>query len=120
MNDQRKVIYEQRADIMDAETVGEVVEDMRAETVNTIVGESCPPNSYPEQWDVPHLKERTEEVFGLTPPIDDWLKEEAVEPEMLVERLEAMATAQMAEKVEPIPPDSYIQIEKSVLLQSLD
>jgi preprotein translocase subunit SecA len=52
MNDQRKVIYEQRADIMDAETVGDVVEDMRAETVNAIVGEACPPNTYPEQWDV--------------------------------------------------------------------
>ncbi|HEX8533318.1 MAG TPA: preprotein translocase subunit SecA, partial [Allosphingosinicella sp.] len=60
MNDQRKVIYEQRADIMDADTVGDVVEDMRAETVNTIVGEACPPNSYPEQWDIPLLKERVE------------------------------------------------------------
>src|SRR3712207_9174974 len=58
MNDQRKVIYEQRADIMDADTVGDVVEDMRAETVNAIVGEACPPNSYPEQWDIPHLKQR--------------------------------------------------------------
>jgi preprotein translocase subunit SecA len=52
MNDQRKVIYEQRADIMDADTVGDVVTDMRAETVNAIVGEACPPGSYPEQWDV--------------------------------------------------------------------
>ena len=52
MNDQRKVIYEQRADIMDAETVGDVVEDMRAETVNAIVGEAIPPNTYPEQWDI--------------------------------------------------------------------
>jgi preprotein translocase subunit SecA len=75
MNDQRKVIYEQRADIMDAETVGDVVEDMRAETVNTIVGEACPPNSYPEQWDIPLLKERVDSVFGLQPPIDDWLQE---------------------------------------------
>ena len=56
MNDQRKVIYEQRADIMDADTVGDVVEDMRAETVNAVVGEACPPNSYPEQWDVEGMK----------------------------------------------------------------
>ncbi len=68
MNDQRKVIYEQRADIMDAETVGEVVEDMRAETVNALVGEAIPPNSYPEQWDIELLKERTDRVFGLQPP----------------------------------------------------
>jgi preprotein translocase subunit SecA len=120
MNDQRKVIYEQRADIMDAETVGDVVTDMRAETVNAIVGESCPPNSYPEQWDIKHLKERLAFVFGLEPPIEDWLKEEAVEPELLVERIEALADAQIGEKSAGIPPESYIQVEKSILLESLD
>ncbi|MDB5699611.1 MAG: secA, partial [Alphaproteobacteria bacterium] len=120
MNDQRKVIYEQRADIMDADTVGDVVEDMRAETVNSIVGEACPPNSYPEQWDVALLKERIEDVFALQPPIDEWLAEEAVEPELLVERIRALADAEMTEKAAVLPPDSYIQVEKSVLLQSLD
>jgi preprotein translocase subunit SecA len=120
MNDQRKVIYEQRADIMDAETVGDVVEDMRAETVNTIVGEACPPNSYPEQWDIPLLKERVQDVFGLEPPIDDWLQEEAVDPEMLVDRIRAEADAQIARKVAELDPDSYIQVEKSILLQALD
>jgi preprotein translocase subunit SecA len=120
MNDQRKVIYEQRADIMDAATVGDVVVDMRAETVNSIVGEAVPPNSYPEQWDVPLLKERVEQVFGLRPPIDDWLQEEAVDPEMLVDRIRAAADAQIEEKVKELEPDSYIQIEKSILLQSLD
>ncbi|HEV2747813.1 MAG TPA: preprotein translocase subunit SecA [Allosphingosinicella sp.] len=120
MNDQRKVIYEQRADIMDADTVGDVVEDMRAETVNGIVGEACPPNSYPEQWEIGLLKERVEHVFGLTPPIDDWLQEEAVDPEMLVDRLRAAADAQVAEKMAELEPDTIIQIEKSILLQSLD
>src|SRR3954470_13837071 len=91
MNDQRKVIYEQRSDIMDAETVGDVVEDMRAETVNAIVGEACPPNTYPEQWDIPLLKERVDTVFNLQPPIDEWMQEEAVDPELLLERLEALA-----------------------------
>lgn len=120
MNDQRKVIYEQRADIMDAETVGDVVEDMRAETVNALVGEAIPPNSYPEQWDVELLKERSEQVFGLNPPYDEWVKEEAVEPEMFVERLQALADAQIREKVDQVPAEDWIQIEKSILLQSLD
>jgi preprotein translocase subunit SecA len=120
MNDQRKVIYEQRADIMDAETVGDVVVDMRAETVNTIVGEACPPNTYPEQWDIPLLKERVESVFGLQPPIDDWLQEEAVDPEMLVDRIRGEADAQIEAKTAELTPDAYIQIEKSVLLQTLD
>jgi preprotein translocase subunit SecA len=106
MNDQRKVIYEQRADIMDASTVGDVVRDMRTETVNTIVGEAIPPNSYPEQWDIAHLKARTENVFGLTPPFEAWVKEEAVEPEMFVERLQALADAQVEEKAKEIPRKS--------------
>src|SRR3712207_2748985 len=115
MNDQRKVIYEQRADIMDAEAVGDVVEDMRAETVNSIVGEACPPNSYPEQWDIEHLKQRVDEVFGLQPPIDDWLQEEAVDPEMLVERIRAAADAQIADSTSALSPDQLAQVEKSIL-----
>ena len=120
MNDQRKVIYEQRADIMDADTIGDVVEDMRAELVNSIVSEACPPNSYPEQWDVTHLKTRLEEVLALAPPIDDWLQEDGVDPEMLVERIRELADAQATAKTAGIDPDSYINIEKSILLQSLD
>jgi preprotein translocase subunit SecA len=120
MNDQRKVIYEQRSDIMDAATVGDVVTDMRAETVNAIVGEACPPNTYPEQWDIPLLKERVEEVFNMNPPIDDWLQEEAVDPEMLLERIQKLADETVEEKAKALPPETYIQIEKSILLQSLD
>jgi preprotein translocase subunit SecA len=120
MNDQRKVIYEQRADIMDAETIGDVVEDMRAETVNAIVGEACPPNTYPEQWDIPLLQERLDAVFGLQPPIDAWMQEEAVDPEIFVERIQKMADEQVEEKKAQLPPETFIQVEKSILLQSLD
>ena len=120
MNDQRKVIYEQRADIMDADAVGDVVTDMRAETVNAIVGEACPPNTYPEQWDVPHLKERMEAVFGLDVPIEQWMQEDGIDPEVLVERIEKLADAQIEEKAAQIPPESWVQVEKSILLQSLD
>ena len=86
MNDQRKVIYEQRADIMDAESVSDVITDMRAETVESIVAAHCPPGTYPEQWDVEGLKESVDAIFDLQPPIDDWMQEEAVEPEMIVDR----------------------------------
>jgi len=120
MNDQRKVIYEQRADIMDADAISDVVEDMRAETVNTIVGEALPPNTYPEQWDLEMLKQRVEHVFGLTPPFDDWVKEEAVEPEMFVERIQALADAQIEEKLKEIPAEDWVRHEKGVLLETLD
>ncbi|KQT33319.1 preprotein translocase subunit SecA [Sphingomonas sp. Leaf412] len=120
MNDQRKVIYEQRAAIMDADTVGDVVDDMRAETVNAIVGDACPPGSYPEQWNVEGMKARLAEILNMEPPIDEWLKEEAVDPEMVTERVQAEADASVAEKSAELEPDTWIQVEKSILLQNLD
>ena len=120
MNDQRKVIYEQRSEIMDAEAVDDVVADMRADTVNAIVGEACPPGSYPEQWNVSQLKARISEVFGLEPDIDAWLQEDAVDPEMLEERIREMAEAKVEAKASEIETGMWRSIEKSVLLQSLD
>lgn len=120
MNDQRKVIYEQRADIMDAETVGEVVSDMRAETVNAIVGEACPPNSYPEQWDIEGMKARLADILNLEPPIDEWLKEDAIDPEIVTERVQAEADAAVASKSADLEPETWTQVEKSILLQNLD
>ncbi|WP_294194827.1 preprotein translocase subunit SecA [uncultured Sphingomonas sp.] len=120
MNDQRKVIYEQRADIMDADTVGDVVTDMRAETVNAIVGEACPPNSYPEQWDIEGMKTRLAEVLNLTPPIDDWLTEDALDPEIVTERVLAEADAMVEAKAAELDTATWTQVEKSILLQNLD
>jgi preprotein translocase subunit SecA len=120
MNDQRKVIYEQRSDIMDADTVDDVVTDMRRETVNDLVGASCPPGTYPEQWDIDRLKDRAAEILGLEPDFDAWLSEDAVDPEMIEERLNALADEAVAEKVKEIDPENWHMIEKSILLQSLD
>jgi len=120
MNDQRKVIYEQRADIMDADAVGDVVSDMRAETVNVIVGGACPPNSYPEQWDIGSMKTGLAEVLNLEVPIDDWLSEEAIDPEIVEERVQAAADAAIAAKAAELEPDTWTQVEKSILLQNLD
>ena len=120
MNDQRKVVYEQRNDIMDAEAVDDVVTDMRMETVNTIVADSCPPNSYPEQWDVEGLRERIAELLALDVPLDDWVRAEGVDPEMLAERLLAEAEAASAAKAAQLEPQAWHSVERSVLLQSLD
>ena len=120
MNDQRKVIYEQRSDIMDADTVDDVVADMRHETVNDLVGASCPQGTYPEQWDIDRLKVRSAEVLNLEPDFDAWLAEDHVDPEMIEERLRTLADAAVAEKVRELDPESWHMIEKSILLQSLD
>ena len=120
MNDQRKVIYEQRADIMDAETVSDVIADMRAETAASIVMAHCPPGTYPEQWDVDGLKESVDAVFGLQPPFEQWLEEEAVEQDILIERLQALADQHMADKLSQVEPERWDEVEKSILLQTLD
>jgi len=120
MNDQRKVIYEQRADIMDAETVGDVVEDMRHDTINAMVGDACPPGSYPEQWDIEGLKARSEMNLGFVPPVEDWLGEDGLEPETIEERIRAQADAAMAEKIASLEAASWSSLEKSILLERLD
>jgi preprotein translocase subunit SecA len=120
MNDQRKVIYEQRADIMDADAVEDVVLDMRQDTVNAIVADACPPGSYPEQWNVPLLAERVGEILGLEPPLDAWLSEDGLEPDVIEERIAAMAEEKMAAKLATVETASWRNLEKSVLLERLD
>jgi len=120
MNDQRKVIYDQRAEIMDADTVNDVVTDMRAETAVSLVTAHCPPGSYPEQWDKEGLKESVEAIFGLQPPIDQWLEEEAVEQEVIVERLQKLSDDTMQAKLADVEPERWNEVEKNVLLQTLD
>ena len=119
MNDQRKVIYEQRADIMDADALDDVVQDMRHDTVNALVGDACPPGSYPEQWNIDGLKARVLDVLGSDAPIDDWLREDGIEPQDIEQRLAAAADAKMADKM---GGDASIwrQVEKQILLERLD
>ena len=120
MNDQRKVIYEQRAEIMDADHVSDVVEDFRAETIAALVATHCPHGTYPEQWDIEGLKDSVEAVLDLQPPIDEWMKEEAVEQDIIVERLQEMANERMTAKVASVEPARWIEVEKNLLIQTLD
>jgi preprotein translocase subunit SecA len=120
MNDQRKVIYDQRSDIMDAESVDDIIEDMLNDTVNNIVGDHCPEGTYPEQWDVAGLKQKCAEVLGLTPDIDSWLQEDGLEPEMIENRISELANAKFEAKSAALDGTIWRQVEKSILLQTLD
>ena len=120
MNDQRKVIYEQRADIMDAETVDDVVDEMRQDTVNALVADACPQGSYPEQWNVAGLEERVREVLGVEAPVSQWLDEDGIEPDLIEERIAALADAHMFAKTGQEDASVWRQVEKSVLLDRLD
>ena len=120
MNDQRKVIYEQRADIMDADVIDDVVSDMRLETVNALVADACPLETYPEQWDRDGLKQRIADVLNLDLPVDEWMREEGIEPETIEVRLSDAANVALEEKKTAVELETWRSIEKSVLLQSLD
>src|SRR3546814_17092021 len=87
MNDQRRVIYEQRSDIMDAETVDDVVADMRTQTVNALVADHCQPGTYPEQWNVEGLKDAVGDILHLEPDIDARMAEDALDPDLVETRV---------------------------------
>jgi preprotein translocase subunit SecA len=120
MNDQRKVIYEQRSDIMDAEDVSDIITNMRAETAESLVMVNCPEGTYPEQWDVDGLKESIDAIFGLQPPVDDWMQEEEVDQQIIIERLNGLADEAMASKTAELDPQRWIEVERQILLQTLD
>jgi preprotein translocase subunit SecA len=120
MNDQRKVVFEQRIELMGAEDVGATVADMRHEVIDDLVAKHIPENAYPEQWDVEGLGEAVRTTLNQDLPVADWAKEEGIADEEVRERLKAAADTAIAEKTERFSPDIMRQIERAVLLQTLD
>jgi preprotein translocase subunit SecA len=120
MNDQRKVIFEHRVELMKDETVAETVTDMRHDVIDTLVAKHVPENAYPEQWDTKGLKEELKRVLNLDLPVDEWAKEEGIADEELTTRIERRADEHMAAKVAQWGPDVIRYVEKSILLQTLD
>jgi preprotein translocase subunit SecA len=119
-NDQRKVIFEQRLELMRDEAVTETVADMRAAVIDSLVAKHVPENAYPEQWDTAGLKDEINRVLGLDLPVQDWAKEEGIADEELIERIQRRADEHMAAKVAQYGPDVMRYVEKSILLQTLD
>ncbi len=99
MNDQRKVIFDQRIDLMKDETVAETVADMRRAVVEDLVTKHVPENAYAEQWDTVGLKAELDRVLGLDLPVDEWAKEEGIADEEILSRVERRADEHMAAKV---------------------
>ena len=120
MNDQRKVIFEQRLELMRDETVDETIADMRHAMIEDLVAKHVPENAYPEQWDTAGLDQTLREVLTLTLPVQDWAKEEGITPEDVRERITRRADEWMAGKVAKWSPDVMRYVEKSILLQTLD
>jgi preprotein translocase subunit SecA len=120
MNDQRKVIFEQRLDLMRDEAVDETVADMRHAVIDELVTKHIPANAYAEQWDIAGLDTALREVMTLELPVQEWAKEEGIADEEVRERIERRADEHMAAKVAKWTPDVMRYVEKSILLQTLD
>ncbi len=120
MNDQRKVVFGQRRDIMGAEDIAEVAKDMRHQVIEDMVDAYMPPKSYADQWDVEGLKEAAKTALGVDLPIETWADEDGVDQEVATERLEKAADEYMASKAAQFGPEQMRNIEKQLLLQTID
>jgi preprotein translocase subunit SecA len=120
MNNQRKVIYEQRREVMFADEVTEMIEMMREQIIAETVARHIPAEAYAEQWNVPGLHEDIARIFNLDLPIADWAAEEGIADDEIRARIEDAARRKMAEKAANYGPEVMRSVERSVLLQILD
>jgi len=120
MNDQRKVIFGQRREIMEAKDLHEITEDMRHQVIDDLLGTYIPPKSYVDQWNGEGLYVAGLEQLGLDLPIMAWVDEDGVDQDVMRERIEKASDDFMADKAAKFGPDSMRQIEKQLLLQTID
>ena len=120
LNDQRRVIFEQRREIMSADDVGDQIADFREQIVAELVAAHIPEKAYAEQWDATGLQQETEKIFAVGLPIVDWTKEEGIADEEVRERIQKAVDTRAAERTANVGADIMRHVEKSVLLQTLD
>jgi len=120
MNDQRKVVYQQRREIMSSPDVASTIVDMRHETIDRVIDRCLPENSLPDQWDMATLHTECGRLFNLDLPAADWAKEEGIGIEEIRERVSQAADAKMAQKAANYGAEIMRLAERSLLLQILD
>jgi preprotein translocase subunit SecA len=120
MNDQRKVIFGQRREIMEADDLAEITQDMRHQVIDDLVTQFMPPKSYADQWDMEGLQAAVSENLGLDAPVSKWAAEEGVDDDTIREKLEDLGDEFMAKKAVDFGPENMRLIEKQVLLETID
>ena len=120
MNDQRKVIFSQRREIMDSDEVGEVAADMRHQVIEDLIDDHMPPRAYAEQWDIEGLQKAAIERLNMNLPIAEWVAEDGVDRDVVAERITQATDTYMAQKETDFGPETMRQIEKQILLQAID
>ena len=119
-NDQRKVVFARRIELMDGEGLGETIAEMRESVIDDLVNINIPENAYAEQWNAVGLKEGVRQYLNLDLPIEDWVKEEGIAEEEIRNRLTELADKEAADRAERFGPDIMAYVERSVVLQTLD
>ncbi|MDE2363677.1 MAG: preprotein translocase subunit SecA [Hyphomicrobiales bacterium] len=120
MNDQRKVVFERRREIMAEESVEETVNEMRDSVIERLVAQHIPHDAYAEAWDIEGLRQQLESLLAVAPPVADWAKEEGIADEEMLERLTAAGKEAYAARVEKNTPEVMRYVEKQIVLQVLD
>ena len=120
MNDQRKVVFEQRKEMMDGENLAETVEEMRRDVIEDLVTRHIPEKAYAEQWDADGLKEGIATYLNLDLPVHDWVQEEGIAEDDILERITEAADKAAADRAERFGPEIMAYVQKSVVLQTLD
>ena len=120
VNDQRKAVFEQRQEFMDATDMSELVGEFRHDVINDLVERYMPPKAYAEQWDIDGLDEKVRSTLGLELPLKDWAAEEGVSNEEFEERLLAASDARAEERLKLIGDDRMRGLEKQFLMQMID
>ena len=119
-NDQRKVVFEQRIELMDGEGLGETIAEMRTGVIEEIVNKAIPENAYPEQWDLAGLRAEVAQYLNLDLPVEEWAKEEGIAEEDIRQRITEAAEAAAKDRAERFGPDVMNYVERSIMLQTLD
>jgi preprotein translocase subunit SecA len=120
MNDQRKVIFEQRIGLMKGDEIADTIDDMRHDVIHEAIARHIPENAYAEQWDAPGLRQDLREHVAVDFPVEDWVKEEGIADEEIKDRVTKMVDGYYDGKRQRFGAEIMTQVEKAVLLQTLD
>jgi preprotein translocase subunit SecA len=120
VNDQRKAVFEQRQEFMEATDLSDIITEMRHDTIEDLVYRHLPPKAYAEKWDIDGLEERIETILGLSLPLRDWAAEDGIANEEMLARIQAAADTRAAERLSQIGDEQMRGLEKNFLLQMID
>lgn len=120
MNEQRKVIYAQRRELMETDDVSDTVKDMRQEYLTSVIAGFVPYGSTPEEWRTEELKQELAKITGFVLPVTNWANEPEIDSDTMTQKILDEVEKRLVEKNNGVPAEIVKMVEKSILLQVLD